>query len=131
MKNGRGNLAVKVTNSCPACHKFEPCAAEDPTCRGRRSIHHGKETPSFEHHTGDRTILALFHPNLEGEHPGGGQRSPTSFLSTNLTRRLAARRLFKVPPCREGTMHLQTSVSSQGFEPKSNGTAGIVANHYT
>ncbi|GFV80200.1 hypothetical protein TNCV_1477621 [Trichonephila clavipes] len=35
---------------------------------------------SFEHHTGDRTILARFHPNLEGEHSEGVQRPP-AFLS--------------------------------------------------
>ncbi|GFS89531.1 hypothetical protein TNCV_1810271 [Trichonephila clavipes] len=43
----------------------------------------------------------------------------------------AARWLFKVPPCREGTMHLQTSMSSPGFEPSPNDTAVSVANHYT
>ncbi|GFX92922.1 hypothetical protein TNCV_914721 [Trichonephila clavipes] len=51
--------------------------------------------------------------------------------STNLTRELVARRLFKVPPCREGTIHLQTSMSSAKFEPRSFGTAVSVANHYT
>ncbi|GFX97450.1 hypothetical protein TNCV_2840101 [Trichonephila clavipes] len=34
-------------------------------------------------------------------------------------------------PCREGTIHLQTSVSSPGFEPRPNGTEVSVANHYT
>ncbi|GFX39609.1 hypothetical protein TNCV_2103531 [Trichonephila clavipes] len=69
-------------------------------------IHHGKWlvcTPvvdhSFKHHAGDSTILALFHSNLEGEHSGGGQRPPTSLLTMGL----AARRLFRVPPCHEGT----------------------------
>ncbi|GFW82877.1 uncharacterized protein TNCV_3494471 [Trichonephila clavipes] len=66
------------------------------------------------------------HPNLEGKHQGGGLGP-----STNLTRGLAARRLFKVPPCREGTIHLQTSMSSPGFEPSPSGTAVNVANHYT
>ncbi|GFX13868.1 hypothetical protein TNCV_3421791 [Trichonephila clavipes] len=28
------------------------------------------------------------------------------------TRRLAARRLFRVPPCRKGTMHIKTPVFS-------------------
>ncbi|GFU24009.1 hypothetical protein TNCV_3332221 [Trichonephila clavipes] len=56
----------------------------------------------------------------------GGQKPPT-----NLTRGLAARRLFRVPPCREGTIHLQTSPSSLGFEPSPYGTAVSVANHYT
>ncbi|GFW81730.1 uncharacterized protein TNCV_2884041 [Trichonephila clavipes] len=33
---------------------------------------------SFEHHAGDSTIFARFHPNFEKEHPGGDQRPPTS-----------------------------------------------------
>ncbi|GFV88734.1 hypothetical protein TNCV_3354861 [Trichonephila clavipes] len=48
--------------------------------------------------------------------------------SLHLTRGLAARRLFKVPPCPE---QLQTSMSSPGFEPRPNGSAVSVANHYT
>ncbi|GFT26410.1 dynein heavy chain 17, axonemal [Trichonephila clavipes] len=41
--------------------------------------------------------LAQFHPNFEGEHPGGGSRaSHLSSPSTNLARRLAARRLFRL-----------------------------------
>ncbi|GFV74520.1 hypothetical protein TNCV_5129621 [Trichonephila clavipes] len=63
------------------------------------------------------------------------QASNISSPSTNLTRGPAARRLFKVPPCREGTIHdtihLQTSMSSPGFKPSPNGTAVSVANHYT
>ncbi|GFS64325.1 hypothetical protein TNCV_3955261 [Trichonephila clavipes] len=31
----------------------------------------------------------------------------------------------------EGTIHLQTSMSSPGFEPSPNGTAVSIANHYT
>ncbi|GFU00745.1 hypothetical protein TNCV_4818991 [Trichonephila clavipes] len=51
--------------------------------------------------------------------------------STNLMRGLEARRLFRVPPCREGTIHLQTSMPSPGFEARPYGTAISVANHYT
>ncbi|GFY25500.1 hypothetical protein TNCV_2486201 [Trichonephila clavipes] len=54
-----------------------------------------------------------------------------SSTSTNLTRGLVAQRLFKLPPYREGTIHLQTSIPSLGFEPRSDGTADSVANHYT
>ncbi|GFY19820.1 transposable element Tcb1 transposase [Trichonephila clavipes] len=104
--------------------------------------------------------FARFHPNLEGENPGGGQGLPTSLplpptcdksvrnlstnilrrlwglveprgVPTNLTRELAARRLFRVPPCRKDTIHLQTAMSSPGLEPRSYGTAVSVANHYT
>ncbi|GFY27280.1 hypothetical protein TNCV_2069001 [Trichonephila clavipes] len=33
---------------------------------------------SFEHHAGDSTTFAWFHPNLERENPGGDQGPPTS-----------------------------------------------------
>ncbi|GFX35466.1 hypothetical protein TNCV_102731 [Trichonephila clavipes] len=57
--------------------------------------------------------------------------SHLSSPSTNHARGLAARRLFRVPPCREGTIHLQTPMSSPGFESRSYGIAVSVANHYT
>ncbi|GFT73966.1 hypothetical protein TNCV_4895821 [Trichonephila clavipes] len=63
-------------------------------------------------------------PRGEVGHLGVVRDSHLSSPSTNLTRGLVARRLFKVPPCREGTIHLQTSMSSPGFEPSPNGTAG-------
>ncbi|GFU08724.1 transmembrane protein KIAA1109 [Trichonephila clavipes] len=66
------------------------------------------------------------HQENKGEHPKSSQGPPT-----NLMRGLVARPLFKVPPCRKGTIHLQTSMSSPGFEPSPNGTAVSVANHYT
>ncbi|GFY10671.1 hypothetical protein TNCV_2194921 [Trichonephila clavipes] len=31
---GRGSLVVKVTDSCPTCHEFQPSTSEDPPCRG-------------------------------------------------------------------------------------------------
>ncbi|GFW83359.1 hypothetical protein TNCV_2544571 [Trichonephila clavipes] len=71
------------------------------------------------------------HPNFEGEHLGGGSGPHLSSPSTNLTKGLAARRLFIVPPCCKGTIHLQTSMSSLGFEPSPYGTAICIANHYT
>ncbi|GFT59560.1 DEP domain-containing protein 1A [Trichonephila clavipes] len=70
--------------------------------------------------------FARFYPNFEGEDPRGGQGP-----STNLTRGFAARRLFKMPPCRAGTMHLQTPMPSPGFEPMPYGTAVNVTNHCT
>ncbi|GFS55549.1 hypothetical protein TNCV_1627701 [Trichonephila clavipes] len=51
--------------------------------------------------------------------------------STNLTRGLETQRLFRVPPRREGTIHLQTSIPSSGFEPRPYGTAVSVINHET
>ncbi|GFX09743.1 hypothetical protein TNCV_653421 [Trichonephila clavipes] len=69
---------------------------------------------------------------FSGEHPGGWSgASHFPSPAANLTRRLVARRLFRVPPCHEGTMHLQTSMSSPVFEPRPYGTAISVVNHYT
>ncbi|GFX11208.1 hypothetical protein TNCV_4424671 [Trichonephila clavipes] len=62
---------------------------------------------------------------------GWSKASQLSSPSTNLTRGLKARRLFRVPPCRKGTIHLQTSMSSLGFEPSPYGKAVSVANHCT
>ncbi|GFW60591.1 uncharacterized protein TNCV_569371 [Trichonephila clavipes] len=56
---------------------------------------------ALEHHAGDSTFSTRFNPNLERENPVGGQGPPTSPTSTNYTRGLAARRLFRVPPCRK------------------------------
>ncbi|GFV70531.1 hypothetical protein TNCV_2945791, partial [Trichonephila clavipes] len=44
--------------------------------------------------------------------------SHLSSPSTYLTRGLAARWLFRVPQCRKGTIHVQTSGLSPGFEPE-------------
>ncbi|GFW94684.1 hypothetical protein TNCV_4247241 [Trichonephila clavipes] len=49
----------------------------------------------------------------------------------NLRRALAARRLFRVPPCREGTIHLQTYMFSPVLEPRPNGTEVSASNRYT
>ncbi|GFU69154.1 integrase catalytic domain-containing protein [Trichonephila clavipes] len=35
---GRGSLVVKVTDSWPECHEFEPCTAEGPPCRGAAAL---------------------------------------------------------------------------------------------
>ncbi|GFV24162.1 hypothetical protein TNCV_4165091 [Trichonephila clavipes] len=36
--------------------------------------------------------------------------------------------LLRVPPCREGSIHLQTSMTAPGFEPRPNGMAVSVTN---
>ncbi|GFW71302.1 hypothetical protein TNCV_537201 [Trichonephila clavipes] len=59
-------------------------------------------------------------PQFRGRKPRGW--SGASHL-INHTRGLAARRLFRVPPCRKGTKYLQTSMSSPGFEPSPYGIA--------
>ncbi|GFV99196.1 hypothetical protein TNCV_1511691 [Trichonephila clavipes] len=62
---------------------------------------------------------------------GWSGASHLSSPSTNLTRGLEARQLFRVTPCCEGTIHLQASMPSPGFKPRPNGTAVSVINHYT
>ncbi|GFY16625.1 hypothetical protein TNCV_2787511 [Trichonephila clavipes] len=90
----------------------------------------GEESRSFEHHTVDSTILLGSTPILR-ENALGGQKPPTSSPSTNLTREHAARRILRGVPCRKGTIHLQTSMPSPGFESRPYGTAGSITNHYT
>ncbi|GFW43829.1 hypothetical protein TNCV_2854621 [Trichonephila clavipes] len=62
---------------------------------------------------------------------GWSGASHLSSSSTNLTRGLVAQLLFKVPPCREVTIHSQISMPSPGFEPSPICSALSVANHYT
>ncbi|GFV62119.1 hypothetical protein TNCV_4109221 [Trichonephila clavipes] len=75
---------------------------------------------SFEHHTGVSTIWMISSPILRENSWGWSG-------ATDLTRGLAALRLFRVAPCRKGTIHLQASMSSPGFEPSPYGTAVSVA----
>ncbi|GFS73101.1 hypothetical protein TNCV_686791 [Trichonephila clavipes] len=85
---------------------------------------------SIEHHTGDSTIYLGSNPILRD--PGGvSGASHLSSPSINLTRGLATRWLFRVLPCRKGTLHLRTSLPSPGFEHRPYGTAVSVTNHYT
>ncbi|GFU65777.1 hypothetical protein TNCV_5059111 [Trichonephila clavipes] len=76
-------------------------------------------------------FLACLHPNFEREHPEGSGVSHLSSSSTNITRGLAARSLFRLPPYHKSTIHLQTSMTSPEFEPRPYGTAVNVTNHYT
>ncbi|GFV59840.1 hypothetical protein TNCV_4739681 [Trichonephila clavipes] len=88
----------------------------------------------LEHHAGDSTILFGFDRISKENTLGGSGASHMSSPFTNLTRRLRALRLFRVSPCRKGPLHLQTSIPTQGFEPRPYGTsvsAVSVANHYT
>ncbi|GFX24158.1 hypothetical protein TNCV_2436511 [Trichonephila clavipes] len=64
-------------------------------------------------------------PNFEEEHPGGW--SEASHLSSSLNL-VEARRIFRVPTCRTGTIHLQTPMPSTGFIPRPYGTAFNVTN---
>ncbi|GFT59361.1 hypothetical protein TNCV_1709031 [Trichonephila clavipes] len=42
----RGSLVVKITDSWPVCHKFEPSTAEDPSLTGAMHIKFVKVQPS-------------------------------------------------------------------------------------
>ncbi|GFT71986.1 hypothetical protein TNCV_2516171 [Trichonephila clavipes] len=70
-------------------------------------------------------------PQIRGRLWGWSEASYLSTPSTNRTKGFATRRLFRVLPCREGTIHLQIPMSSPGFEPSLYEIAVSVANHYT
>ncbi|GFX73125.1 hypothetical protein TNCV_4502041 [Trichonephila clavipes] len=83
----------------------------------------------FEHHTGNSTfwlgstsILREITKVVRGLPPLFPFHQPNEKVT---------RRLFRVLPCLKGTMHLQTSMSSPGFEPRPYSTADNVTNHYT
>ncbi|GFX78321.1 hypothetical protein TNCV_5136681 [Trichonephila clavipes] len=66
------------------------------------------------------------------EYPRSGQGHPTSLpLPPTSQEDLWLDGYLKYPPCRGGTIHLQTSMTSLGFKPSPDGTAVSVANHYT
>ncbi|GFX41401.1 hypothetical protein TNCV_1654841 [Trichonephila clavipes] len=49
---GRGNQVVKVTDSWPACHAFEPSIGEDPPCKGSRCTLKYVEAQTYNHWCG-------------------------------------------------------------------------------
>ncbi|GFU11456.1 hypothetical protein TNCV_1983651 [Trichonephila clavipes] len=73
----------------------------------------------------------MFHPNIEGEHLGVVRCLPTLFPFHQPHERTCGSTAIYSSPYRKGTVHLQTSMSSPGFEPRPYGTAVSVANHYT
>ncbi|GFV50973.1 hypothetical protein TNCV_302341 [Trichonephila clavipes] len=73
---------------------------------------------SFERQVGVcQYDFARFDPNFE-ENTLEEQGLPFFSASTNLTRGLATRWLFRVLQCREGTINLQTSMPSPGFKSR-------------
>ncbi|GFY06274.1 hypothetical protein TNCV_2680661 [Trichonephila clavipes] len=86
---------------------------------------------SFEHHAGDSMVLFGSTPIFKENTLGWSGASHLSSPSTNLTRRLVARQLFRVPPHHETTIHLQTAMPSLGIKPRSYGTAVSITNHYS
>ncbi|GFW48564.1 hypothetical protein TNCV_3838991 [Trichonephila clavipes] len=85
---------------------------------------------SFEHHAGVNTIWLGSTPILRVNIQRWSEAFQFSSPSTNLTRELAARWLFRVPPCHKGTLHLQTSMLSPGFEPRPYNTTVSATNYY-
>ncbi|GFT19832.1 uncharacterized protein TNCV_4992871 [Trichonephila clavipes] len=69
-------------------------------------------------------------PYEQRKTPRGGQGKDLFSPPPNFTRGLAVRKLFRVPPCCEGTTHLQTSMPSPGFKLRPYGTVISVGNHY-
>ncbi|GFS90928.1 hypothetical protein TNCV_4192571 [Trichonephila clavipes] len=67
----------------------------------------------------------IFRKNILGE---GSETSHLFLLSTFLTRGLVARWLFRTA-CREGTIHLQTSMPSPRFETRPYGISVGFTNH--
>ncbi|GFT11960.1 hypothetical protein TNCV_725671 [Trichonephila clavipes] len=85
---------------------------------------------SFEHHVGDSTIWLGSIPILRENIRRWSEASQLSSPFTNLMRELAARWLFREPPCHKGTIHLQTSTLSPEFEPMPYDAAVSVTNYY-
>ncbi|GFU26748.1 hypothetical protein TNCV_1838071 [Trichonephila clavipes] len=77
----------------------------------------------FKHHASDRTILVGSTKSLKNTLLMFMIRPYLSSSSTNLTRGLAARRLFRISLCHEGAQHLQTAMPSPGFELRPFGNA--------
>ncbi|GFV87207.1 hypothetical protein TNCV_5114251 [Trichonephila clavipes] len=73
---------------------------------------------SFEHHAGDNTIWLGSNPILRRT-SGGGQRPPI-YLPLQPTSRedLQLDGHSRVSQCHKGTIHLQASMLSPGFEPR-------------
>ncbi|GFX46213.1 hypothetical protein TNCV_2298621 [Trichonephila clavipes] len=70
-------------------------------------------------------------PQFCGKTPWRWSGVSPSILPPTSTRGLADRRLFRVPLCRKGTIHLQTHTPSPGFEPRPIGSVVNLTNHYT
>ncbi|GFX81083.1 hypothetical protein TNCV_1910761 [Trichonephila clavipes] len=71
-------------------------------------------------------------PQLRGKNPGNGQGPPTSlFLFHQSHERTCSSMAIESTPCRKGTLHLETSMSSPGFEFGPYDPAAAIANYST
>ncbi|GFS79774.1 hypothetical protein TNCV_749741 [Trichonephila clavipes] len=71
--------------------------------------------------TDEMLLLLPMPPDRQRENnPGGGQTPPTALTFPPTSREnLWLDGYLKVPPCREGTIHLQTSMSFPGSQRQS------------
>ncbi|GFT81598.1 hypothetical protein TNCV_3674281 [Trichonephila clavipes] len=88
---------------------------------------------SFELYVGDNTIWLGSTPILRENIWGWSETSHLSSSSTHLMRGLAAQWLLRVSQSHKegGTIHLQTSMFSPGFEPRPYNTAVSITNFHT
>ncbi|GFX48818.1 hypothetical protein TNCV_902001 [Trichonephila clavipes] len=109
--------------------KFLLCATAQCRRCGERDRCTPVLSPNSEHYTGDNRFLlgsTLISRENVLEVVGASHHSSPSI---NLMRGLGAQRLFRVPPCRKSTIHLQTSMPSLGLKPRPYGTPVSVVNH--
>ncbi|GFT39394.1 hypothetical protein TNCV_2422961 [Trichonephila clavipes] len=132
--NSAISCAFNVNTCCYFCHLI------DSNIRSRHAKFIAAKdyifTPvvnrSFEPQAGDSMIL-LDSTEISREHTWWVVRGlpPIFPFHQPYERGLAVRRLFRVTPSREGTIHLQRTIPSLGFEPRPYGTAVSVTNHST
>ncbi|GFU71464.1 hypothetical protein TNCV_2378511 [Trichonephila clavipes] len=79
----------------------------------------------------DSTILLSFTPILRKNTLDVVRGIPPLLPFSHPHERTCGSTLFRIPPCREGTIRLQTSMPSRGFEPRPYGIAISMTNHYT
>ncbi|GFW32046.1 hypothetical protein TNCV_2600721 [Trichonephila clavipes] len=84
---------------------------------------------SFEHHASDTTIFLGFTPVLTENILGVVRGLPPLFPFHQPHERDST--AIRRPSCHEGTIHLQISMPSPGFEPRPYGTAISATNHCT
>ncbi|GFX72629.1 hypothetical protein TNCV_4062251 [Trichonephila clavipes] len=85
----------------------------------------------FKHHAEYSTVLLDATPILRKNTLGVVRGLESLIPFTNLMIGHTAGRLFRVSHAGKGTIHLQASMSSAGFEPRSYNTTVSVTSHYT
>ncbi|GFW66253.1 hypothetical protein TNCV_1711521 [Trichonephila clavipes] len=75
-----------------------------------------------------QNVLTPSRQNFDGEYLESGEESPLSSPTTNLSRRFSARQIFRVSPCRIGTIYLKAQMPSPGFKHRPYGGASQTFN---